>query len=184
MSEPVLGAAGNASSGPAGFGQDGEEKPAMGDRERDWAPVVPDSSRDATGGPDTNGGPDGAITPDDSLTPDGAVKPDGAITKVSRRRRRGSRGGRGRHTAMAVVGAAEDERPEEAAEAAEVTKVLTQGPPAPPPAKPKIGDTRPGSPPVTKRRVRKDLLAGGTDPSLESRPVADERTEDIGAQSR
>ena len=38
MSEPVLGAAGNASSGPAGFGQDGEEKPAMGDRERDWAP--------------------------------------------------------------------------------------------------------------------------------------------------
>ena len=38
MSEPVLGEAGNASSGPAAFGQDGEEKPAMGDRQRDWAP--------------------------------------------------------------------------------------------------------------------------------------------------
>ena len=32
--------------------------------------------------------------------------------------------------------------------------------PPPPPPKPKIGDTRPGSPPVTKRRVRKDLVAG------------------------
>jgi ribonuclease E len=80
---------------------------------------------------------------------------------------------------MAVVGAAEDERPEEAAEAVEVTKVLTQGPPSPP-TKPKIGDTRPGSPPVTKRRVRKDLVAGATDPSLESPPLDGERTEDIG----
>src|ERR1700722_16062414 len=123
MSEPVLGDAGNASSGPAAFGQDGEEKPAMSDRQRDWAPVVPDGPLDASSGPEANGGPDGALTPDDSLAADGAV------TKVSRRRRRGSRGGRGRHTSMSVVGAAEDDRPEEAAEA---TQVLTQGPPAPP----------------------------------------------------
>ncbi len=38
MSEPVLGAAGNASSEPATFGRDGEEKPALDDRPRDWPP--------------------------------------------------------------------------------------------------------------------------------------------------
>ena len=42
MSEPVLGEAGNASSEPATFGRDGEEKPAMDDRRRNWSPVGPE----------------------------------------------------------------------------------------------------------------------------------------------
>ncbi len=54
--------------------------------------------------------------------------------------------------------------------------------PAPPPPKPKIGDTRPGSPPVTKRRVRKDLVAG-TEVTLAGRAVADERPDEVATGS-
>jgi ribonuclease E len=170
MSEPVLGAAGSASSEPAEFGRGGEEKPALDDRPRDWRPVGPEVSPDAANGSDITRAPDG------SITQDGQVAQDGAVTKVSRRRRRGSRGGRGRH-GMAVVSAPEDEAPEEPADA---TKVLTEGPPAPPPPKPKIGDTRPGSPPITKRRVRRDLAAGTTEIPLAGRALAGRRAEDAG----
>ncbi len=97
MSEPVLGEAGNASSEPAAFGRDGEEKPALDDRPRDWAPVGPDSSLGVAGGPDGNG------APDTTTDHDGQMTQDGPATRVSRRRRRGSRGGRGRHAGMSVV---------------------------------------------------------------------------------
>jgi ribonuclease E len=174
MSEPVLGAAGNASSEPATFGRDGEEKPALDDRPRDWAPVGPDSSLDVPGAPNGNG------APDTSIDHDGQITQDGAVTRVSRRRRRGSRGGRGRHAGVAVATSSEEEL---ADEAADVTQVLTDGPPVPPPPKPKIGDTRPGSPPVTKRRVRRDAVAGGSDLPVGGRASAGGPADEAGAEA-
>ncbi len=57
MSEPVLGEAGSASSEPATFGRDGEEKPAMDDQQRNWSAVGRERSHEASGPgrPDTNG---------------------------------------------------------------------------------------------------------------------------------
>jgi ribonuclease E len=52
----------------------------------------------------------------------------------------------------------------------------------PPPPKPKIGDTRPGSPPVTKRRVRKDLVAG-SEVSLSGPSVVGERPDEASVAS-
>ena len=170
MSEPVLGEAGNASSEPAASGRDGEEKPAMDDQQRDWSPIGRERSHEASasGRPEGNGAVDGS-------GPDGALTPDSAVTKVSRRRRRGSRGGRGRHTGMSVVGPPDEEDRDEPADAAPVVAEVL---PAPPPPKPKIGDTRPGSPPVTKRRVRKDLVAG-TEVTLAGRARAGERSDEV-----
>jgi ribonuclease E len=172
MSEPVLGEAGNASSEPATFGGDGEEKPAMDDRERNWSPVGPESSLDASGRSDGNGAAESAAQ-------------DGAITKVSRRRRRGSRGGRGRHPAISVVSTPEEQSGDETTEATQAlseSPLLSEVPSPPTPPKPKIGDTRPGSPPVTKRRVRKDLVAG-SDMALGGRSLVGSRPEEAETKS-
>ena len=90
----------------------------------------------------------------------------GSVAKAPRRRRRGSRGGRSRHGAgVLLASSSDDEGPEEeteppsAAPAAPLLEIDEQ-PPAVPVAKPKIGDTRPGSPPAPKRRVRKDAGTG------------------------
>ena len=127
-----------------------------------------------------------------------AVGPDGTVpaadsavaSKVSRRRRRGSRGGRGRHSpAVGTVvpdSEAQDEVAEEdgPGESAPTPLVLTEQVPAQPeevaadvasrPAvRPKIGDTRPGSPPAPRRRVRKDgATAGARVPDEEASPDA------------
>ncbi len=174
MSEPVLGEAGNASSEPVASGRDGEEKPAMDDQQRDWSPIGRERSHEASasGRPDSNGAVDGPGA-------DGAVAPDAAVTKVSRRRRRGSRGGRGRRTGISVVGPPDEEDRDEPVEAVPVVAEVL---PAPPPPKPKIGDTRPGSPPVTKRRVRKDLVAG-TEVTLAGRARAGERADEVATGS-
>ena len=82
---------------------------------------------------------------------------------------------------MSVVGATEDDgvitgtaapAPSDGARPSDVAA-------PPPPPKPKIGDTRPGSPPVTKRRVRKDLVAG-TETGLAGRAAAGVAPEDAG----
>ena len=90
----------------------------------------------------------------------------GSVAKAPRRRRRGSRGGRSRHGAgVLLASSSEDEGLEEeteppgAAPAAALLEIDEQ-PPAVPVAKPKIGDTRPGSPPAPKRRVRKEAGTG------------------------
>jgi ribonuclease E len=83
---------------------------------------------------------------------------------------------------MSVVGAAEDDGASSGTEPGPTA--LDGARPsdvaAPPPSpKPKIGDTRPGSPPVTKRRVRKDLVAG-TETGLAGRAAAGAGPEDAG----
>jgi len=92
----------------------------------------------------------------------------GSVAKAPRRRRRGSRGGRSRHGAGVLLasssgdeGLEEETEPPSAAPAAPLLEIDEQ-PPAVPVAKPKIGDTRPGSPPAPKRRVRKDPGAAPT----------------------
>jgi len=92
--------------------------------------------------------------------------PAGSVAKAPRRRRRGSRGGRSRHgTGVLLASSADDEGLEEPTEppgpapAAAMVANEEQPPPVPV-AKPKIGDTRPGSPPAPKRRVRKDTGTG------------------------
>ena len=119
--------------------------------------------------------------------------PAGSIAKAPRRRRRGARGGRSRHGAGALLSSsADDDGLEEVAELpprlAPPSGPLPEAalpedgePPAVPGAKPKIGDTRPGSPPAPKRRVRKEA---GTGPAkvLAKDAVGDgfEETDDAG----
>ena len=84
--------------------------------------------------------------------------------KAPKRRRRGSRGGRGRRGATVVLVDGSDAPEGEEAEPTPVAVPVleAEGSPAPVVAaavvvKPRIGDTRPGSPPAPpKRRVRKD----------------------------
>ncbi|MGD0809272.1 MAG: hypothetical protein ABSA91_06145, partial [Acidimicrobiales bacterium] len=132
MSDPLLGEAGNANPKPAALG--------------------------GTGG-------------DEFTNLDGTS---GSVAKAPRRRRRGSRGGRSRHGAGVLVASSADgeetDEPEEAADlpgpalptAALPAAALpaSEDPPAVAVAKPKIGDTRPGSPPAPKRRARKEAGAG------------------------
>src|SRR5580658_3801490 len=84
----------------------------------------------------------------------------GSLAKAPRRRRRGSRGGRSRHGAGVLLTSSPDgEEPGEEAEPSGPTSVAALAAPDEqdvlPVAKPKIGDTRPGSPPAPKRRARK-----------------------------
>jgi ribonuclease E len=132
MSDPLLGEAGNANPEPAALG--------------------------GTGG-------------DEFTNLDG---PAGSVAKAPRRRRRGSRGGRSRHGAAVLVASSadDDDEVEDAAElsrpaapAAAALPVAALPVEGEPPAvvavaKPKIGDTRPGSPPAPKRRVRKETGTG------------------------
>ena len=130
MSDPLLGEAGNANPEPAALG--------------------------GTGG-------------EEFTNLDGAA---GSVAKAPRRRRRGSRGGRSRHGAGALLASsADDDGLEEVAELPPrpappsgplpVAALPEDGePPAVAVAKPKIGDTRPGSPPAPKRRVRKEAGTG------------------------
>ncbi len=186
MSEPVIGGAGTARPDPADYGRDADHMPAMEDPPSGWPAGPPDD--DALDG--------------DAADADVAVgASDGAVAaKVSRRRRRGSRGGRGRHPApVAVNGSGDIERsgsddeepggdnsgevPEPplslSDEAPEVPLVVGEGATATarPPTKPKIGDTRPGSPPVPKRRVRKE--AGAASAVGPKAPSADGAQEDV-----
>jgi ribonuclease E len=90
----------------------------------------------------------------------------GSVAKAPRRRRRGSRGGRSRHGAGGLLASSSDDegleeeteppRPAPTAALLENEEQLL----AAPVAKPKIGDTRPGSPPAPKRRVRKEAGTG------------------------
>ena len=132
MSDPLLGEAGNANPEPAALG--------------------------GTGG-------------DEFTNLDGTA---GSVAKAPRRRRRGSRGGRSRHGAGVLVASSADgeetDEPEEAVDlpgpalptAALPAAALpaSEDPPAAAVAKPKIGDTRPGSPPAPKRRARKEAGTG------------------------
>jgi len=92
--------------------------------------------------------------------------PAGSVAKAPRRRRRGSRGGRSRHGAGVLLASSSDEEGLEEATELPLPAVPAaalpgiEEAPAPPVAKPKIGDTRPGSPPAPKRRARKDAGTG------------------------
>ncbi|MGA3217985.1 MAG: Rne/Rng family ribonuclease [Acidimicrobiales bacterium] len=84
--------------------------------------------------------------------------------KAPKRRRRGSRGGRGRRgAAVALVepevgpdGGGDIEAPGETLEVTEIASPVAVPVVAATVVKPRIGDTRPGSPPAPKRRARKD----------------------------
>jgi ribonuclease E len=92
--------------------------------------------------------------------------PASSVAKAPRRRRRGSRGGRSRHGAGVLVATSDDDDgPEEAAELPRPAPPsgplpVNEEAPAVAVTKPKIGDTRPGSPPAPKRRVRKEAATG------------------------
>ena len=178
MSEPLVGGAGTASPDPARFGRDRDQEPAMEAPGHEWAPGQHDDRLDGDGAHAEPERP--VVTADGPAVADGAVPAaDGAVvSKVSRRRRRGSRGGRGRHSpavgAVAPESEAEDDGSEDDApgETSPTPLLLTEQLPAQPeevaaeiaprPAvRPKIGDTRPGSPPAPRRRVRKDGAPAG-----------------------
>ena len=190
MSEPLVGGAGTASPDPARFGRDRDQEPAMEAPGHEWAPGQHDDRLDGDG---AHGEPERpVVTADGPAVADGAVPAaDGAVvSKVSRRRRRGSRGGRGRHSpavgAVAPESEAEDDGSEDDApgETSPTPLLLTEQLPAQPeevtaevaprPAvRPKIGDTRPGSPPAPRRRVRKDgAPAGARAPDQDAGPDA------------
>ena len=76
---------------------------------------------------------------------------------------------------MSVVPVPEDEQPDETTD---ISPVLTEEPPAQPAPKPKIGDTRPGSPPVPKRRVRKEGVSAGAKVAVQDGSSADGRPDE------
>ncbi len=119
MSEPLVGGAGTASPGPARFGRDRDQEPAMEAPGHEWAAGQHDDPLDGDGALGEPRRPvvasDGSAAGSDGVAvgPDGTVPAaDSAVaSKVSRRRRRGSRGGRGRHPApVAVNGSGDIER--------------------------------------------------------------------------
>ena len=133
MSEPLLGEAGPLRPEPAlADGNRAQEVPGTA---RVWAPTGDQPQDRASDQPIEN-------------------------EKAPKRRRRGSRGGRGRRGATVALveptgspdGGEEIEAPAETLDGGDVAAPVV----AATVVKPRIGDTRPGSPPAPKRRARKD----------------------------
>ena len=164
MSEQLLGEAGAPGPRPGTPGRPGAAPQLDGDGAHatlspgaPGAAGVPSPVADGSSGLTSPAAADGPVEAADGSGP----KP--------RRRRRGSRGGRSRHGAAGQPGADEEGLEDGTAssdlvpgapltaEASRLGPVAASGPvPLPEkaalPARPKIGDTRPGSPPVPKRR--------------------------------
>ncbi len=171
MSDPLLGEAGPPRPEPAlANGNGAHDVPATA---RAWA---------------------GAGDPSQDAASDQPIEND----KAPKRRRRGSRGGRGRRGATVVLvdgsESPEQDQAEPAPLVAPVPVLEAEVSPAPVAAaaavvvKPRIGDTRPGSPPAPpKRRVRKDgttLAQGESAPADEPGGIEPADADDAAARAR